>query len=301
MFKRYLYLHLGLIIAILISADGSQDSCSASGDVKVTCEQNSIDQRQWKWNLDAKHKCNVKRISLSELSELFKQGLPPLYHEPLLIFNDRNDYDVPSPFSGCIFSVFAQKTSLSNIEKALPGGFNVTLSSSNSFSSHRRTIPLTQYLNETLSSEILPHDFSNETWYLFGETYSEEWQEMLQDFCLPPCQTCVRELSAFAFGIGGRGSGVQWHTHGPGFSQSIHGRKHWVLYPPGQKPSYDSNFTSRYWMEESYMNMDEEQKPYECTLFPGEMIYFPDKWHHATINLDRFTSFVSTFTTEHDF
>ena len=202
------------------------------------CNAEVIDNQQWQWDLDANHRCNIKRISLETIHDMFEGGLPPLYHEPLLIYNDNDDYSVPSPFSGCIHSKFADQSSLSNITKSLPEGFNVTLSSSNSFSAHRRTIPLTQYLNESLSSEIFPHQLSNETWYLFGETYSDEWQQMLSDFCLPPCQTCTKDLSALAFGIGGRGSGVQWHTHGPGFSQSLHGRKHWVLYPPKQKPSY---------------------------------------------------------------
>jgi ribosomal protein L16 Arg81 hydroxylase len=32
---------------------------------------------------------------------------------------------------------------------------------------------------------------------------------------------------------------------------------------------------------------------------PGDLIYFPDMFWHATINLDPYTVFVSTFTTEH--
>lgn len=42
-------------------------------------------------------------------------------------------------------------------------------------------------------------------------------------------------------------------------------------------------------------------KPYECTLHPGDAIYFPNQWWHATINLDRYTAFISTFTTEHNY
>lgn len=41
------------------------------------------------------------------------------------------------------------------------------------------------------------------------------------------------------------------------------------------------------------------KKPFECTLHPGDLIYFPNGWHHATINLDPYTVFVSAFTTEH--
>ena len=43
-----------------------------------------------------------------------------------------------------------------------------------------------------------------------------------------------------------------------------------------------------------------KQKPWECTIHEGEMIYFPDWWHHATINLERYTVFVSSFTSEHN-
>ena len=41
-------------------------------------------------------------------------------------------------------------------------------------------------------------------------------------------------------------------------------------------------------------------KPWECTMNEGEMIYFPDQWHHATINLEKYTVLVSSFTTEHE-
>lgn len=34
---------------------------------------------------------------------------------------------------------------------------------------------------------------------------------------------------------------------------------------------------------------------YECVLTPGEMLYFPDKWQHATLNLDPYNLFVSVF------
>ena len=44
---------------------------------------------------------------------------------------------------------------------------------------------------------------------------------------------------------------------------------------------------------------NEDDMPWECTLNPGDLIYFPDQWHHATINLSPYTVFVSTFTTEH--
>jgi len=106
---------------------------------------------------------------------------------------------------------------------------------------------------------------------------------------------------SLSFGIGGRGSGVQWHTHGPGFSETIHGRKHWVLYPKVlDVKGFNKDLSSRHWMEEIYTSLDHHERPWECTVHPEEMIYFPDGWHHATINLDPYTVFVSSFTWEWD-
>ena len=133
--------------------------------------------------------------------------------------------------------------------------------------------------------------------YFFGETYSNEWRDYLLEYNLPPCETCDRSLSALSFGIGNKGSGVQWHVHGPGFSESLHGRKHWLLYPPSNPPNFNANFTTRHWMEYIYPNLNDI--PWECTVYPGEMIYFPNEWYHAILNLDNYTSFISTFTTEH--
>lgn len=284
--------------SVIVLGDSKFDEvCHSSLLQSETDSHTTFRKTTYKWSIATKQRCNIMRVTYDELSAIYPYGLPPLYHEPIIIYS--NDYSEPLP-SGCIIETFMQKTSLENITKNFPPDFRVTLSSSNSFSEHRRTVTLSQYINETVSTEVMPRHLSNETWYLFGETYSEEWQKMLNDYCYPPCQTCTKELSALSFGIGGRGSGVQWHTHGPGFSQTLNGRKHWILYKPKDKPKYNSDYTSRFWMEEVYTSLPESKKPYECTLHPGEMIYFPNNWHHAIINLDSYTSFVSTFTTEHN-
>jgi hypothetical protein len=254
---------------------------------------------------------------------------------------------------------FANLTSFDNLPKQFSRDFNVTLTGSDSLSSNRRVVPLTQYLEEVtignqgvgFPGETLPDQLGNETWYLMGETITSEWAKFLENYELPLCHSCTQlhyqqHLVALSFGIGNIGSGVQWHLHGPGFSETIHGRKHWVLYPPQLRPEYDLNYASRHWMENVYPTLDDwsasevknekqghfeymqkwkyskqeatakrsaktavnvkdedngriDKKPWECTIHEGEMIYFPDGWHHATINLERYTVFVSTFTSEH--
>uniref|UniRef100_A0A7S1BMZ3 JmjC domain-containing protein n=1 Tax=Corethron hystrix TaxID=216773 RepID=A0A7S1BMZ3_9STRA len=260
---------------------------------------------KWRWNLDVT-RCNITRISYSDLiAHHGSAGLPPLYHEPLVVYDDSST----STSRARRRTKFHAATSCSNLVEAFPSGFEVTLTSSNSLSERRKVMPLADYVREhVLATEVMPDSKSNETWYLFGETYTEKWKALLDGYVLPPCQTCeIEGATALAFGIGGVGSGVQWHVHGPGFSESVHGRKHWVLYPPKKTVAeFHKDNSSRAWMEETYMDMvraegeDGRSLPWECTLEEGEMIYFPDMWWHATINLDRYTVFVSSFTTEHN-
>ncbi|TNN38799.1 JmjC domain-containing protein 8 [Liparis tanakae] len=92
----------------------------------------------------------------------------------------------------------------------------------------------------------------------------------------------------------GPGSGVPFHWHGPGFSEVIYGRKRWFLYPPHQEPHFHPNRTTLSWVTETYPLLPEAEAPLECTISPGEVLYFPDRWWHATLNLET-SVFISTF------
>jgi hypothetical protein len=211
------------------------------------------------WTPQEEHPCNIRVVSLKQLYQEFgPRGLPPLHTTPIVIKN---------PQSKQRNAVLQSQTQRDTILSQFPANFTVTLSSSNALSEHRRTIPLQQYLKEIASTpETFPTQLSNETWYLFGETFDEAWQRLLTSYVLPPCQTCQRQLSALSFGIGNRGSGVQWHTHGPGFSEPLHGRKHWVLYPPHHEPAnIHKDQSSRQWMEVEYPQHSRDVDFYECT------------------------------------
>lgn len=93
------------------------------------------------------------------------RGLPPLHPEPIILLHNRSSERNVH---------FRQLTQQDRILDSFEPGFVVTLSSSNSFSEHRRTVPLAQYMTESLSAqETTPDQGSNETWYLFGETYTD--------------------------------------------------------------------------------------------------------------------------------
>ena len=118
----------------------------------------------WNWIPEDEHPCNIARMTFDELEEKFgPEGLPPLYQKPLILtHNDsRNEH-------------FRRLTHPDHLLDNFPPEFVVTLSSSNSLSEHRRTAPLKEYLNETLTlRETMPKQRSNESWYLFGETYTD--------------------------------------------------------------------------------------------------------------------------------
>ncbi|KAK8747925.1 hypothetical protein OTU49_016232 [Cherax quadricarinatus] len=100
-----------------------------------------------------------------------------------------------------------------------------------------------------------------------------------------------QQLSALG---NGPGTGVPFHFHGPGFAETIWGRKRWFMYPPDVEPKFHPNCTTLQWLMEVYPDVKDNPNLYECTLQPGEIVYFPDKWWHATLNIDS-SVFISTF------
>ena len=205
--------------------EGNEQQCPSRDDDDTTEDgnnenSNNNNQTAWKWNVDANHRCNIRKINIKDLATMneFRHGIPPLYHEPLVLYYNLDDDDDDDESNGhvqsdrpsnnnnknnkseskCIRSKFIQMTSIQNITtQTFDPNFEITLSSSNSFSDHRQITTLSTYINDISSStyEIQPHVLSNRTWYLFGETYSNEWKNILLDYyCLPPCQTCTRDL-----------------------------------------------------------------------------------------------------------
>lgn len=375
---RLLTIAIGIVCIQLvdITASGSSNAdtvCSDTDEANdrgasascIVADHHRGRNEEWNWDptpaATTRHPCTIHRISRSELHRLYGPGGLPNSEYPLpIIIHPDDDIDYNS--------IFANLTTYTNLPTNFPPNFQVTLSGSDSLSTHRRNAPLQQYLTEITaanngSGTTLPSQLGNETWYFFGETHSSIWSTFLREhYALPPCQSCAsalqnvrrqrqRENIAVSFGIGNIGSGVQWHIHGPGFSETVHGAKHWVLYPPQNEPLYDSNYASRHWMESTYPTLDDwtaeekenesgrhdefwqrwknirqrqteeegewghylssaqiasdidtgelgpsKRKPWECTVHEGEIIYFPNLWHHATINLEKYTVFVSSFT-----
>ncbi|XP_047637024.1 jmjC domain-containing protein 8 isoform X3 [Phacochoerus africanus] len=134
-----------------------------------------------------------------------------------------------------------------------------------------------------------------------ANTYSYQkvdlpFQEYVEQMLYPqdPFSMGNGTTPAYSFGIAGAGSGVPFHWHGPGFSEVIYGRKRWFLYPPEKTPEFHPNKTTLAWLRDTYPALAPSARPLECTIQAGEVLYFPDRWWHATLNLD-ISVFISTF------
>ena len=73
----------------------------------------------------------------------------------------------------------------------------------------------------------------------------------------------------------------------------MHGAKRWLLYPH-KPPRFRENATSVSWLRHDYPQLTASERPYECTIGPGDLLYFPKGWWHAIINVGT-TVFMSTF------
>lgn len=168
----------------------------------------------------------------------------------------------------------------------------VRLSTANTYSYQKVDIPFQEYVEQLLHPQD-PTSLGNDTLYFFGDNNFTEWATLFRHYS-PPTFGLLGTTPAYSFGIAGAGTGVPFHWHGPGFSEVIYGRKRWFLYPPEKTPKFHPNKTTLSWLRDTYPALTPSARPLECTIQAGEVLYFPDRWWHATLNLDT-SVFISTF------
>uniref|UniRef100_A0A8D2DQD5 Jumonji domain containing 8 n=1 Tax=Sciurus vulgaris TaxID=55149 RepID=A0A8D2DQD5_SCIVU len=168
----------------------------------------------------------------------------------------------------------------------------VRLSTANTYSYRKVDLPFQEYVEQLLHPQD-PASLGNDTLYFFGDNNFTEWASLFRHYSPPPFRL-LGTTPAYSFGIAGAGSGVPFHWHGPGFSEVIYGRKRWFLYPPEKTPEFHPNKTTLAWLQDTYPALAPLERPLECTIRAGEVLYFPDRWWHATLNLDT-SVFISTF------
>jgi len=87
---------------------------------------------------------------------------------------------------------------------------------------------------------------------------------------------------------GGSKSGLSFnHNHGGAFLVLHHGKRQWFLSPPRRSPGPLLQWSRPWnWFTKLYDTLADKEKPqFKCTQLPGEVMYVPEFWWHATINI----------------
>ncbi|RHY83260.1 hypothetical protein DYB37_004607 [Aphanomyces astaci] len=216
-----------------------------------------------------------------------------------------------SSTSGLWNAAFSASSSRDHMETEY-GELRVKMSTANSYTGKEWTEMTVSSYMATQLHDTEVGTMGNETFYLFGSTRGPAWDAFLATYnpptlvfpsesFHPPASCDVNTLArhtststSVSFGMAGRGSGVPFHFHGPGFLQQIHGRKRWFLYPPRTTPEFHPDESTLQWVKNVYPTM-RAPPTHECVLEPRDVLYFPNEWMHATLNLSPFTVFVATF------
>ena len=115
---------------------------------------------------------------------------------------------------------------------------------------------------------------------LFGRSFSE-LTDLFDDQCFH--FTDEERLASALFYIGPEMSGAYFHSHTNAVNILAEGRKLWHLLPPGVSHGpILGNFVD--WMENVLPTM--KQKPLKVVQRPGELLFVPTAWSHATLNLE---------------
>ncbi len=126
--------------------------------------------------------------------------------------------------------------------------------------------------------------------------------ELLEDFSNPDIfeQFCNKETdmsgeSWLIFSLGSSRSGLPFHVHGQTWLGLVFGQKRWFLYPPGSglSPSMQREMGWHPLMNTiTFMDLilskrsgGDGDSPLQCTQLPGDVMYLPAGYKHATLNI----------------
>ncbi|XP_076468981.1 uncharacterized protein LOC143299581 [Babylonia areolata] len=123
-------------------------------------------------------------------------------------------------------------------------------------------------------------------YYMFDRAFYKD-TELPKTLKLPPYLSNDESLNDSIFFLGTSGTGVVFHKHADTWNAVVYGKKRWFLYPITNTPpgGVYHGFHMRYWYERVYPNLTASQRPLECVQQGGEILYLPEGFYHATLNI----------------
>ena len=106
---------------------------------------------------------------------------------------------------------------------------------------------------------------------MFGDNKFDEWADFLSEYSPPPFKL-PKHSPALSFGVAGPGSGVPFHFHGPGFGETVYGRKRWFLTEPATQPEFHPNKTTLQWFLQDYKDVKNEVY-FSSTIFHSSFFF----------------------------
>ena len=142
------------------------------------------------------------------------------------------------------------------------------LSSANTYSYAKRTSTLYDYVTGLQPQRL--EVSGADSWYWFGDHNMTTWSNFLsqyEHFHRPLFASRARgDAVSLSFGVAAAGTGVPFHVHGAAFSETLFGRKRWLLSPPKAAPRFDPDEPTLRWSRAN-------TAPLDCTVAAGEAIY----------------------------
>lgn len=161
-----------------------------------------------------------------------------------------------------------------------------------------------EYISEFMAPDSRQDTFKGEPFYLFQRARQEtgeavEWVGSLSSLLVPPeglrffGEKIDLHKNAVIWLIGPPRSGTAFHSHNEAWTALAHGRKRWLFYPPelsppagGNGPNIYPTYTITDWLDQVLPILPLEKRPIEVIQNAGDLIYVPDGWSHAVVNID---------------
>eukprot|EP00662_Eupelagonemidae_sp_cell21_P031959 gene31959-20081_t len=112
--------------------------------------------------------------------------------------------------------------------------------------------------------------------------------ELRSEIVLPQFLDSAPPRGLMYIAIGGSGAGVQFHKHSSTWSVQVFGRKRFLLYAAGDMPPRHYppvRMSVSLWLKTFYHELPRARQPLSCVCEPGDLIYVPESWYHATLSI----------------
>lgn len=165
------------------------------------------------------------------------------------------------------------------------------------FGEGRLTMPLSDYIADMATASNTSTDTAStdrrisRTHYLFDRRrFLHEHRSMLDAYQPLPLFAADGDVYSpkLTFALGPTGTGINFHAHKDGWNEVIHGRKRWLFYAPtsrGPPRGFNQFESAAEWFDAEYDQLAPEDMPEECMQHAGDVMYVPEGWLHAIINL----------------